>query len=394
MTVQPVAVRVGLERCCENPPQLLQGARLGLLMNQASVDTQFRYAHSVISDIFPGQLRALFGPQHGFWIRQQDNMIETPHDHDSEIQAPIYSLYADQRKPTREMLDGIDCLLIDLQDVGTRVYTFIWTLSYCLEACADAGIKALVLDRPNPLGGVAIEGPRLKPPFRSFVGRYSIPMRHGLTIGEMARFLNQAMQIDADLQVVPMEGWQRSMDWRDTGRVWLPPSPNLPRIEGVDLYPGQVLIEGTNLSEGRGTTTPFEWFGAPYINSHHLLEALQSFQLDGVAFRPISFEPTFQKWQDQCCYGLFVHVIDRERFQPYLTTLAILASIKRLWPEEFAWLSPPYEYEDTLIPIDILTGSDDLRLALQKTINSDIVSQLAQLDASTWWDEVHDCLLY
>lgn len=244
-------MQLGLERCLQEPHPILQGKRFGLLVNQASVDKDFRYAHELLNERFPGQIAALFGPQHGLWSEQQDNMIETGHGKDPRLGIPVYSLYAESRRPSPEMLEGLDILVVDLQDVGTRVYTYIWTLSYCLAACAQQGIPVLVLDRPNPLGGIVVEGSRLDPEYRSFVGRASIPMRHALTMGEMAVFLNNHMGLGAEVHVQEMQGWRRSMLWPETGRSWIPTSPNLPRIEGVLLYPGMVLLEGTNLSEGR-----------------------------------------------------------------------------------------------------------------------------------------------
>ncbi|MBN1444023.1 MAG: DUF1343 domain-containing protein, partial [Planctomycetes bacterium] len=256
-------ILLGLERCLADPPRILRSARLGLLMNQASVDARFRWSHDLLADALPGRLAALFSPQHGLWSTEQDNMIETPHGVEPRRGLPIHSLYGETREPTAEMLDGVDCLVVDLQDVGTRVYTFIWTLSHCLEACGRRSIPVVVLDRPNPLGGRRVEGRRLDMAFASFVGRAPIPMAHGLTVGEMALYLNRRLGCGADVSVVAMEGWRREMTFAETGRAWVPPSPNLPRLEGVLLYPGMVLAEGTELSEGRGTTTPFEVIGAP-----------------------------------------------------------------------------------------------------------------------------------
>ncbi|MFV2066631.1 MAG: exo-beta-N-acetylmuramidase NamZ domain-containing protein [Pirellulales bacterium] len=388
-------VTIGLERCLAEPPDLLRGARFGLLSNQASVDRRFRYAHQLLAERFPGQLRALFGPQHGLWSEQQDNMVETAHGRDAELQLPVHSLYADRPRPSRDQLRGLDLLVVDLQNVGTRVYTYSWTVSYCLEACAEAGIPLLVLDRPNPVGGLLVEGPRLDPLYSSFVGRHPIPMRHGLTMAEMARYLNRAMGIDAEIDTVPMQGWHRGLHFTETGRTWLPASPNLPRIEGVDLYPGQVLVEGTNLSEGRGTTTPFEVIGAPFIDPPRLIEAIGAYDLPGVVFRPIRFEPTFHKWCGTSCGGLHLHVVDRRAMRPYRTAVALLAAIGRLWPDAFAWTAPPYEYETEKRPIDILAGSPGLREAIDAGLGPDEVSELAHGDQQDdWWAEVDDALLY
>jgi uncharacterized protein YbbC (DUF1343 family) len=391
-----MSVQIGLEACLESPPEVLRGKRFGLLLNQASVDRQFRYAHHLLAERFPGQLTALFSPQHGLWGEQQDNMIESPHGIDRRLGIPVHSLYSEARRPTPQMLAGLDCLIVDLQDVGTRVYTFIWTVSHCLEACAERGIPVVVLDRPNPLGGELVEGPRLDPAFRSFVGRESVPMRHALTMGEMAAYLNDHLKLGAELHVVPMNGWRRPMTFPETGRGWVLPSPNLPRIEGVDVYPGQVLLEGTNVSEGRGTTVPFEVCGAPYIDPEQLVTALVGFELPGAIFRPLRFEPTFQKWREQSCGGIFLHVTDRRTFRPFRTTLAILACVRRLWTEDFAWRAPPYEYETEKRPIDILTGGSAVREAIDAgSIDSDAeLADLADVDAAAWRREVSPHLLY
>jgi uncharacterized protein YbbC (DUF1343 family) len=387
-------VTVGLETCLASPPDVLSGARFGLLANLASVDRRFRYAHERLSEAFPGQLAALFSPQHGFFGEDQDNMIETPHGRDRRLRVPIYSLYAETRKPTAESLEGLDCLVVDLQDVGTRVYTYVWTLSYCLEACAERGLPVLVLDRPNPLGGRRVEGPRLQMPCASFIGRAPVPMAHALTLGEMARYLNRCMGIGATVEVVPMTGWRREMTYRETGWRWIPTSPNLPRLEGVDLYPGMVLVEGTNLSEGRGTTTPFEIVGAPFIDPDALADALRQWGLPGVAVRPVVFKPTFQKWQGQPCGGVFLHVLDRQAFRPYRSAVALLGCVRQLWPEAFQWRPPPYEYETRKMPIDLLSGAPDLREGIEEGLTPSRLDELAAVDEAGWWSEVEPYLLY
>ncbi|MBL8841077.1 MAG: DUF1343 domain-containing protein [Planctomycetes bacterium] len=357
--------RFGLEVALERPPALLaRGAKFGLLMNQASVDRDFRLAHELLHARFPGQLAALFSPQHGLFAEQQDNMVESGHGRDPLTGAPVFSLYSETRRPRRDWLAGLDALVVDLQDVGCRVYTFVWTVSHCLEACAEAGIPLLVLDRPNPLGGEAVEGAWLDPRFASFVGRAPMPMRHDLTMGELALWVNEALSIGARVEVVRCEGLTRAMGWRDLGRPWVPTSPNLPRSEGVDVYPGQVVLEGTTLSEGRGSTTPFELWGAPAIDPWRLRADLAAFALPGVAFRPVRFEPTFHKHRGESCGGLFLHVTDRRAFQPYRTTLALLAAVKSRWPEALQWKPPPYEYEREKLPIDCIAGGDALRRAI------------------------------
>jgi uncharacterized protein YbbC (DUF1343 family) len=354
----------GLDVCLRDPPKLFRSARFGLLMNQASVTADWRYACDALAERFSGRLAAVFSPQHGLWSEQQANMIESPHTNHPRLGVPVCSLYSETRKPTAEMLRGLDAFVVDLQDVGTRVYTFIWTVSHCLEACAEAKIPVLILDRPNPIGGELVEGALLEPEFRSFVGRASIPMRHGLTIGELALVVNEQLGFGADLSVVPLRGWNRHQWFDDLDRHWILPSPNLPRVESCVVYPGQVLLEGTNLSEGRGTTRPFEVVGAPFIDAEQFRDALAEYELPGIRFLPIRFVPTFDKWQGQSCGGVSLHVTDRATFRPLRTTVALLAAARQLYPDDFAWLPPPYEYETVKMPIDILFGDARLRTLL------------------------------
>jgi len=359
-------------------PEPLRRGRFGLLMNQASVDAGFTLAHEAMHARFPGRLAALFSPQHGLFAEQQDNMVESGHGREPQTGAPLFSLYSETRRPKREWLEGLDAFVVDLQDVGCRVYTFLWTVTHCLEACKEAGVPVVVLDRPNPLGGLEVEGAWLDPKFTSFVGRAPMPMRHDLTMGELALWANAALKIGAQVEVVRLRGWRRAMRWSDLGRPWVPTSPNLPRSEGVDVYPGQVLLEGTNLSEGRGTTTPFEIGGAPFIDPYALRDELEAFRLPGVGFRPIRFVPTFQKGKGEPCRRLLLHVTDAAAFRPYRTTLALLARIGRLWPDAIAWKAPPYEYERTKMPIDCITGGDLVR----KNIEAGAWTKPEHLDAA------------
>lgn len=384
---------LGLEACLHEPPRELRGARFGLLVNQASVDRSFRFAHELLAERFPGRLAALFGPQHGLWSEQQDDMIETAHGSDAALRVPIHSLYGETRTPTPEMLEGLDLLVVDLQDVGTRVYTYVWTLSLCLEACARRGLPVLVLDRPNPLGAVVVEGPALDLAFASFVGRAPIPMRHALTMAELARVVNDLLGIGADVRHVPLRGYDPRARWPDLGLAWVPTSPNLPRFESVAVYPGQVLLEGTNLSEGRGTTTPFEICGAPWLDGRDLRERLAPVGLRGVALRPIRFEPTFHKFANTSCGGVFVHELDAS-FRPYATTLALLAAMRSAAPDRFRWKEPPYEYEHVLPPIDILSGSRSLRLAIDAGSSPAQAAELARVDLDVWRSVVAPHLLY
>jgi len=307
------------------------------------------------------ELGALFGPQHGILGQTQDNMIEWEGFTDTVTGLPVYSLYGEHRKPTPEMLADLDTLVIDLQDVGARYYTFIWTMMLCLEACAEAGCRVVVLDRPNPLGGDHIEGSVLNPVYRSFVGLAPIPMRHGLTIGELAQFFVAWGRLDVKLEVVWLEGWRRAMHFEATGLPWVLPSPNMPTLDTARVYPGGCLLEGTTLSEGRGTTRPFEIFGAPYVDPVALAGKLDSWSLPGCRFRPLHFEPTFHKYAGQVCGGVQVHVTDPVTFESVVTYTAAIAAIAQLWPDDFAWKQPPYEYETEKLPIDILAGGTGWR---------------------------------
>ncbi len=360
------SVRTGLDIFREGYWRKLEGLRLGLLSNQASLDRHLLPAKKVITQRLPGQLKVLFGPQHGYGGEDQDNMIETDHSHDRELGIPIFSLYAKQREPSPQMLDLIDILIVDLQDVGTRVYTFASTMLNCLRAAAKLGKKVLILDRPNPLGGRLVEGNLLNPELYSFVGPFQFPMRHGLTMGEMGRIFNEKFQLEADLEIIPMEGWRRNMLWHDTDRRWIMPSPNMPLPETAYVYPGQVLWEGTNLSEGRGTCRPFEMFGAPFIEvprvrDHVILEATQ-----GCHFQEISFRPTFHKWQGEICNGFMIHIIDPKTYSPYFTSLALLKAIIEVHGEDFQWKKPPYEYEYERIPMDLILGDSNLRHDIER----------------------------
>ncbi|MEM7473367.1 MAG: DUF1343 domain-containing protein [Planctomycetota bacterium] len=358
-------IQLGIDRLLQDFPNKLQGKKFGVLAHQASVTSDLHYSFDVLNAAYPGQLKALFSPQHGIWGEQQANMIETGDSLDQGRNIPVYSLYGDVRWPTEEMLAGLDCLLVDLQDAGTRVYTYLWTLSYCLEVCGKQGVEVLVLDRPNPLGGQITEGPILQKDFRSFVGRYEIPMRHGLTIGEFAAWANSAQDLGVSLDIVTTSGWSREMLWRDTGLHWIPPSPNMPTPTTALLYPGMVLLEGTNLSEGRGTTRPFEVFGAPFIEPELLAAELAKLNLPGVKILPTRFEPTFDKWKNQSCGGVAFYVSDPAALRSYELTVAALLTVKQLWPNEFRWLPPPYEYETKKMPIDILSGSEQLKTSFE-----------------------------
>ena len=340
--------------------QLLRGRTAGLVCNPASVNRDL--VHVVDRAEAAGvRVGAIFGPQHGFHSDLQENMIESPHAQDARRAVPIFSLYSETREPTPEMLRGLEALVIDLQDVGTRIYTYIYTMAHCLIAAARQGLPVVVCDRPNPIGGVAVEGPMLDPAFASFVGEYPIPMRHGLTIGEIARLFNEHFGIGAKLEVIRMEGWTRDLYADQTGLPWVLPSPNIPTLDSAIVYPGTVLLEGTNVSEGRGTTRPFELVGAPWAAPDRLAADLTGRGLPGARFRPVLFEPTFHKHARTPCGGCQIHVTDRDAFRPVAVGVAVVDAFRRADPDRFAWREPPYEYEHDKWPIDILYGSPALR---------------------------------
>jgi len=360
----------GLEVLARRRPRWLRERRVGLLMHQASVTRRLETARDVLHRLCGSRLTALFGPQHGIAGERQDNMIESAHSTDGRLGIPVFSLYSETRSPTPEMLGHIDTLVVDLQDVGTRVYTFEWTTALALEACAAAAKSVVVLDRPNPLGGTVLEGNLIRPGYESFVGLHPVPMRHGLTLGEMALLVGARLRARAgappcDLTVVPMEGWRRRMRFADTGLPWVLPSPNMPTAETAAVYPGQVLLEGTNLSEGRGTTRPFEVWGAPYLDTAALRARFETRRLPGCVLRSHDFQPTFHKWQGEVCRGFQIHVTQPDRYLPYLTTLALLQDVVALHRERFAWKEPPYEYVTDRLPIDVLTGDPAVREAIE-----------------------------
>jgi len=360
---------LGSERLLASPR--LNGLRVGVLANPASIDHGYIHIVDQLSRSTKCTLAAIFGPQHGYQSNLQDNMIETPHAKDKRRDVPIFSLYSETREPTPEMLSLIDVLVIDLQDVGARIYTFIYTMANCLRAAARAGIPVIVCDRPNPIGGIEIEGMTLEPDYESFVGQFRMPMRHGMTVAELARLFNEHHGIGAELEVVSMQGWSREMYFDATDVPWIMPSPNMPTLETAVVYPGTVLLEGTMLSEGRGTTRPFELIGAPWLDGEALAGTLNAAGLEGAYFRAVNFEPTFQKHAGTACGGCQIHVTDREAFAPVKAGAAVIRACYGAAPEAFAWRDPPYEYEHDKMPIDILAGSPTLRQQIEEQVPLD-----------------------
>ena len=356
-------VRSGLEQLLAQPRDV-RGLRIGLIANPTAVTPDLVHAAAHLKALRATRLVALFGPEHGLWANAQD-LVEVDDARDPLTGLPVFSLYGATRVPTAEQLAGIDALVFDVQDVGSRYYTFIYTLLHAMEACAAHGRRLVVLDRPNPLGGVVVEGNLLDPAFRSFVGRHPLPVRHGMTVGELALLFRDECRLDVDLRVVPMRGWRRAMDFEATGLPWVLPSPNMPTVDTAFVYSGGCLIEGTHLSEGRGSTRPFEIVGAPWLDPWKLARALARERLPGVRFRPLFFTPTFQKYAGRVCGGVQVHVTDRRRFRAYLTYLLLIHHARLQDPRAFAWREPPYEYETEKLPIDILCGTDGVRRALE-----------------------------
>jgi uncharacterized protein YbbC (DUF1343 family) len=360
---------LGSERLLES--NRLNGLRVGVVANPASIDGAFRHVIDRVAGSEKVTLAAIFGPQHGFRSDLQDNMIETPHAEDRGRRVPIYSLYSETREPTAEMLAGLDALVVDLQDIGARIYTFVYTMANCLRAAKRHGVTVIVCDRPNPIGGIEVEGPTLERGFESFVGQFAIPMRHGMTIAELARLFNEHFGIGADLEVVAMDGWSRAQYWDETGLPWVMPSPNVPTDDTAVVYPGAVLFEGTMLSEGRGTTRPFELLGAPWIEAEPFADRMNAIGLAGAHFRPAVFEPTFHKHCKVTCGGCQIHVTDRRTFRPVAAGASLIREFFATRPERFAWRQPPYEYEHDKMPIDVLAGNETFREQIDQQVPLD-----------------------
>lgn len=376
MTIHQLkSVKLGLEKSLDGNLEKLKSSRIGLICNQASVNHKFQHAADLYFENSDINLTTLFGPQHGIRGDVQDNMIETSHGIDKQTGLPIFSLYSETREPTEEMLKNIDILVFDLQDIGGRVYTFIYTMAFAMKACAKYGKKFVVCDRPNPINGVDIEGSLLEKGHESFVAQFPIPMRHGMTAGELAKFFNKEFSINCDLEVITIDGWEREVYLDETDSPWVIPSPNMPTVDTTVVFPGTVYFEGTQVSEGRGTTRPFEFVGADYINAYDFAEELSALNLDGVVFRPTNFLPTFQKFAGISCGGVFIHVTDRKIFKPVITGIAMLKILFEMYPDEFNWKEPPYEYEFERNPFDVIAGNTKLRQSIE---NSDSIQKIQE----------------
>ncbi len=376
-------VLTGLEHLITVDQSLLAGRRVGLIANPTSVDGELRHAIDLLQAQPNIELRVLFGPEHGLRGDAQD-MVAVGQGHDARSGLPVYSLYGNDEaslSPPAAALEGLDALVFDIQDVGARYYTYVWTMVLAMRACAKAGITMVVLDRPNPIGGLAVEGGDIADGFTSFVGLASVPNRHGLTAGEIAMMMKERESLDLDLHVITMRGWRRAMYFDECGLPWVLPSPNMPTLDTALVYPGMCLIEGTELSEGRGTTRPFEFAGAPYIEAEVLARALAD--EPGVVARAHVFTPMFQKWAGQACGGVQLHVNDRAAFRPYRTAVAFLCAVRAHWPAHFAWRTKAYEFVADIPAIDLLSGSAALRSGIDAGMSVDeLARQWAPAEAA------------
>lgn len=357
--------RPGVEVLLGEKIDLIRGQRIGLVCNQASILPDFSHVADAFHARADFELTTLFGPQHGIRGDVQDNMIETPHATDERTGKPIYSLYSETREPTEEMLKNVDALLFDMQDIGCRIYTFVYTMANCMRAARKFGKKVIVCDRPNPINGVAVEGNVTETEFTSFVGQFEIPTRHGMTCGELAKLFNEHFGIGCDLEIVTMDGWRREMWFEDTGLPWVLPSPNIPTVDTCVVFPATVHVEGTELSEGRGTTKPFELNGAPYIDPWAWVAELEKYNFPGIAFRQCYFQPTFQKHARVTCGGLQLHVTDRSTFTPVIVGIAMIKTAHDLYPDQFEWKRDAYEYVFDKNPFDVVSGTDKIRKAIE-----------------------------
>jgi len=364
---------LGVEKLLTEQVSLLRGARVGLICNQASVDHNLKHVANLFYEHNEVKLTALFGAQHGIRGDVQDNMIETPHATDPDTGLPVYSLYSETREPTEEMLDNVDVLVFDMQDVGCRIYTFVYTLANCMIAARKYGKRVVACDRPNPINGVQVAGTVLEPEYRSFVGQYAIATRHGMTVCELAKMFNEHFAIGCDLEVLQMDGWGREQWFDQTDAPWVMPSPNIPTPDTTIVFPGTVHVEGTQMSEGRGTTLPFELVGAPYIDPTEYARQLERLGLPGVYFRPTYFQPSFQKHARVTCGGVQLHVTDRNRFEPVITGVATVKVAYDLYREEFRWKAPPYEYIYDKNPFDVISGTPQLRHSFERGESIDTI---------------------
>ena len=390
-------VTLGLEKLLANPNEYLCGNTLGLVVNQTSLTSDGQFSIGQFHNNKSFKLKTILAPEHGVYGVDQDMALVTDETEPLSglLVRSLYGTDASSLTPSPSLLNGIDNLVFDIQDVGSRYYTFIYTLANCMKTCVESNTRMIVCDRPNPINGVAIEGNLVEKEFQSFVGQYPIPNRHGMTIGELAILFNEYFGIKCDLKVIPMEGWERSMWYDQTGLPWVSPSPNMPTLSTATVYPGMCLIEGTLLSEGRGTTLPFEQVGAPYINAETLAKTLNKENLPGLFFRPQYFKPQFQKWSGTVCGGVQIHVTERNKIKPLATSITVLFSIKRLYPDDFSWRTEAYEFVNDRLAIDLLYGNQTLREAIETdTLSINNLKSAWEEDIKIFSPQREACLIY
>ncbi|MGM0665794.1 MAG: exo-beta-N-acetylmuramidase NamZ family protein [Bacteroidota bacterium] len=356
-------VKTGLDKYSKRIFPFIRNKKVAVLCHAPSINSSYRHILDIIMESDSVQLSAIYGPQHGLFGQTQDNMIEWEGYTDPKYQVPVYSLYGKTRKPTDRMMADTEVFLVDLQDVGSRPYTYVWTVKNCMEICAEKNIPVVLIDRPNPLGGKKRDGAILSRNYYTFVGGASVPLCHGMTMGELALWMNDKENINCSLSVIKMEGWNRAMTWQDTGLPWVLPSPNMPSVNTAMVYPGMVLIEALNISEGRGTTLPFELIGAPFIDIDKIINELSKMKIPGCAFRLHNFIPTFHKFTDEYCNGMQIHITDHNLYEPVYTAACIFKKIKDV-SGNLEFKDPPYEYEEELMPFDILSGDNSLRMTI------------------------------
>lgn len=382
--------KLGVEVLLDEEKDLIEGKKVGLITNPTGVDQDLNSIVDRLHNDEDVELTALYGPEHGVrGSAQAGEYVEYYEDEKTGL--PVYSLYGQTRKPTPEMLEDIDVLLFDIQDVGTRFYTYIYTMAYAMEAAEENDIPFIVLDRPNPIGADKVQGPVLDEEYKSFVGNYPIPLRHGMTVGELAKFFNNEFDIGADLTVVEMDGYKRSMDYDDTDMSFIAPSPNMPTVETAYVYPGAALIEGTNVSEGRGTTQPFELVGAPFIDSTDLAAAMNDFNLPGVKFRAASFTPSFSKHAGKLSHGVQLHILDRDEFNPFVTGLHLVKTIHDMYPEDFKFRA---ENASGISFFDNLIGNGWIREAIENGDSVEVMKDRWESDLKDFEKVREHYLLY
>ena len=359
-------MKTGLDLLMQNPGKHLGQGRTGIVANPTTIDRHLNHAIDLLAEHPDVNLKILFGPEHGVRAAAQD-MIGVGDDRDGRTGLPVVSLYGktfDSLSPSAKHLQEIDTLVFDIQDVGSRYYTYAATMALCMKAARAQGVKVVVLDRPNPIGASRVEGGGLTPGLENFCALYPVPQRHGMTVGELAQLYNNTFEIGCELEVIRCEGWKRHQYYDEIDYPWVMPSPNMPTLDTAIVYPGMCLLEGTQLSEARGTTRPFELVGAPYVDGYALRDKLLELQLPGIGFRPTMFEPTFHKFKEESCGGIQLHVTDRDAFEPYKTGLAVIWATKQLWPDDFKWREGVYEFRDDEPAIDLLTGFAKVREAI------------------------------